>query len=88
MSYRKLDKEININEKLLQLEKLEKKKVEEVNQFRKNDFEEKSKYENELDTGFYFSVVFNTKTERDKWLKEHNIILEEDFFVKAEDFNI
>ena len=27
-------------------------------------------------------------TERDNWLKERNIVLIEDFFVKAEDFNI
>ena len=55
MSYRKLDKEININEKLLQLEKLEKKKVEEVNQFRKNDFEEKS--------AAYFPAYFNVSND-------------------------
>jgi hypothetical protein len=41
-----------------------------------------------LDTGFYFSVVFDTREERDKWLTEHNLKLVEDFFIKAGDFKI
>jgi hypothetical protein len=45
-------------------------------------------FKDELDTGFYFSVVFDTKAERDKWLQDRKIKLVEDFFVKACDFNL
>ena len=59
-----------------------------ANKIKQIEFQENKKYCDENDAAFYFSVVFNTKTERDKWLKEHNIVLIEDFFVKVEDFNI
>ena len=77
---RKLNKQINPEEAIQKLEQAEMKKFELVEELRKRDFDD------ELDTAFYFSVVFNTRAERDKWLKEHNIVLTEDFFVKAEDF--
>jgi len=41
-----------------------------------------------MNTGYFFSVVFNTKAERDKWLKDHKLVLEEEFFIKAKDFKV
>ena len=42
---------------------------------------------NELDSAFYFSVIFETGEERDKWLKEYGIVLKNDIFsVLAKDF--
>lgn len=55
-------------------------KMQEVEDIRKKQFDD------EFDSAFYFSVVFKCRTERDKWLKEHDIVLTEDFFVRAEDF--
>lgn len=77
---RKFNKQINPEEAIQKLEQAEMKKFESVEELRKKDFDD------ELDTAFYFSVVFNTRVERDKWLQKHNIVLTEDFFVKAEDF--
>lgn len=80
---RKINKGINIDDVLSRLEKLEnddKNKVIVANDLRRKQFDD------ELDSAFYFSVVFNTRSERDEWLKQHNISLVEDFFVKAEDF--
>ena len=79
---RKLNKQINPAETIQKLQDMEMAKVQEVEEIRKKQFDD------ELDTAFYFSVVFNTRAERDKWLKEHNVVLTEDFFVKAEDFNV
>jgi hypothetical protein len=70
------------------LEELEKERFEKVQKMREQDFLNESKMAQELDSAFYFSVVFNSRTERDKWLNEHNVILTEDFFVKSEDFNL
>ena len=83
-----MDKLIDKEKAMEQFEQLEKQRFEEVNKIKQIDFQENKKYCDENDAAFYFSVVFNTKTERDKWLKERNIVLIEDFFVKAEDFNI
>lgn len=77
---RKLEKQVNPEEVIKKLEELEMKKFNQVEELRKKDFND------EMDSAFYFSVVFNTRSERDKWLKEHNIVLTEDFFVKAENF--
>lgn len=77
---RKLEKQVNPEEVIKKLEELEMKKFNQVEELREKDFN------NEMDSAFYFSVVFNTRSERDKWLKEHNIVLTEDFFVKAENF--
>ena len=85
---RKMDKLIDKEKAMEQFEQLEKQRFEEVNKIKQIEFQENKKYCDENDAAFYFSVVFNTKTERDKWLKERNIVLIEDFFVKAEDFNI
>lgn len=65
------------------LDRLEKdctEEVEAVHQQREKDFKA------ELDSGFYFSVVFDTREERDAWLKEHNLKLVEDFFIRIENF--
>lgn len=83
-----MDKLIDKEKAMEQFEQLEKQRFEEVNKIKQIEFQENKKYCDENDAAFYFSVVFNTKTERDKWLKERNIVLIEDFFVKAEDFNI
>lgn len=80
MMIRKLEKQINPEEVIKKLEELEMKKFNQVEELRKKDFND------EMDSAFYFSVVFNTRSERDKWLKEHDIVLTEDFFVKAENF--
>lgn len=77
---RKLEKQVNPEEVIKKLEELEMKKFNQVEELREKDFND------EMDSAFYFSVVFNTRSERDKWLKEHNIVLTEDFFVKAENF--
>ena len=42
----------------------------------------------EMDSAFYFSVVFDTRAERDKWLRDHKLNLEEDFFIKASNFKV
>ena len=80
MMIRKLEKQVNPEEVIKKLEELEMKKFNQVEELREKDFND------EMDSAFYFSVVFNTRSERDKWLKEHNIVLTEDFFVKAENF--
>lgn len=36
---------------------------------------------NELDAGFYFSVVFRTRVDRDAWLREHDIKLQDDEYI-------
>lgn len=67
------------------LDDIEKKTDEQVNdieRIRRKD------YNPEMDLAFYFSVVFNTRDERDEWLRKHNIKLEDDFFVKAKNFNL
>ena len=79
---RKLNKELDIAQSLQKFEEIQLKRQEEVEETRKNEFT----YADELDTAFFFSVVFNTRKERDKWLEEHGIELEEDFFVKADNF--
>jgi hypothetical protein len=62
------------------LEKETESEVKKVNDIRKKEFDA------EMDSAFYFSVVFDSRKERDLWLKDHKISLEEDFFVKAKDF--
>ena len=75
---RKLNKGINTDDVLSKLDKLEndnKNSVIAANELRRKQFED------ELDSAFYFSVVFNTRRERDEWLKQHNISLIEDFLI-------
>ena len=67
-------------ENLEALEKESENEVKRINDIRKAEFKA------ELDSAFFFSVVFPDRISRDAWLKSHNIILEEDFFVKSKDF--
>ena len=55
---------------------------------KKYDEIRKSEFQDEMNTGFFFSVVFDTKKERDRWLKERNLNLIEDFFIKIKDFKL
>ncbi|MDR2730924.1 MAG: hypothetical protein LBB81_08505 [Treponema sp.] len=48
----------------------------------------KQEFKDELNTKYYFSVVFDTKAERDQWLKERNLSLVEEIFIRAKDFNV
>ncbi len=80
---RELKKPAKGIEALKELEAVTDKEVKEIAELKAKDFKD-----DELDTGCYFSVVFDTKAERDNWLKEHGVKLVEDFFVKAKDFNI
>ena len=48
----------------------------------------KQEFKDEMDAGYFFSVVFDTKAERDQWLKKRNLTLVEDFFIKVKDFNV
>jgi hypothetical protein len=79
---RELKKPFKGLEGLEQLEKDCNEEVAAVHQQREKDFKA------ELDSGFYFSVVFDTKEERDAWLKERNLKLVEDFFIKIADFKM
>ena len=64
------------------LEKETESEVIEIDAIRKKEFRD------EMDSGFYFSVVFDTRAERDKWLKDRKLTLEEDFFIRAKNFKI
>jgi hypothetical protein len=79
---RELKKEVKGIENLEALEKETGSEIKKLNDIRKKEFE------NELNAGYFFSVVFDTKEERDKWLKERNLSLVEDFFIRAKDFNV
>jgi hypothetical protein len=56
--------------------------VKKYNDIRKQEFND------EMNVGYFFSVVFDTNKERDLWLKERNLTLIEDFFIKAKDFKV
>ena len=79
---RELHKKSNGIEGLVDIEAKTQKQVDDIEKIRRKD------YNPEMDLAFYFSVVFDTRDERDEWLKKHNIKLEDDFFVKAENFNL
>jgi len=79
---RELHKKSKGIEGLVDIEEKTQKQVDDIEKIRSKD------YNPEMDLAFYFSVVFNTRDERDGWLKKHNIKLEDDFFVKAENFNL
>lgn len=40
-----------------------------------------------MDSGFYFSVVFRSKIERDAWLKAKGLRLRDDEYILVDDFN-
>lgn len=42
--------------------------------------------EQELDTGFYFSVIFESKEERDEFLNKYKITLRDNYSVLSKDF--
>lgn len=42
--------------------------------------------EQEMDTAFYFSVIFETREERDKFLNKYKITLQDNYSVLAKDF--
>jgi len=79
---RKLQKEVKGSENLEALEKETETQISKYNDIRKQEFKD------EMDTAYFFSVVFDTKAERDQWLKERNLTLVEEFFIKAKDFNV
>lgn len=73
-------KRVDALEKLQKEEELNIKNINELKGTRINILD------SEMDTAFYFSVIFNTREERDNWLKRHNIKLMDNYSVKAEDF--
>lgn len=64
------------------------KELEEITDKEVIEFKEKQKkiLDEELDTGYYFSVIFETREERDEWLNKHGIVLMDNYSVKAEHF--
>ena len=67
-------------EALKELEQETYSEIEKINGIRKREFE------SEMDAGYFFSIVFDTKAERDKWLADRGLTLVEGFFIKAQDF--
>lgn len=65
-----------------EFESITSKEVDEISKKKEKDFSD------ELDSGFFFSVVFDTKEERDIWLSKRKIKLVEDMFVKACDLSL
>ena len=65
---------------LEELEEITEEQIKKYNDIRKAEFKD------ELDSGYFFSVVFDTNAERDLWLKERGLSLVENFFIKAKDF--
>ena len=55
-------------------------------QIKKYNDTRKAVFKDELNAGYFFSVVFDTNAERDLWLKERGLSLVEGFFIKAKDF--
>jgi len=68
------------------LEAMEKETDTEIKKY--NDIRKQEFNDDEMNAGFFFSVVFDTNRERDQWLKERNLTLVEDFFIKAKDFKV
>ena len=69
-------------EQLAVLEKETDAEIKKYNDIRKQEFKD------EMNSAYYFSVVFDTKAERDQWLKERNLKLVEDAFIKISDFKV
>ena len=57
-------------------------------EIKKYDAIRKQEFKDEMSVGYFFSVVFNNKKQRDEWLKERNLTLTEEFFIKAKDFKV
>ena len=81
---RDLKKPIKGLETLEKLEADAEKDVDEIEKRRVAAFDR----DRELHTGFYFSVVFDTHEERQKWLEDRGLKLEEGCFIKARDFKV
>lgn len=79
---KKAEKKHDIKKGISELEKT----ISEVEKYMEKVEKQRQKDFGELDTRFYFCVVFDTYEERNKWLEEHNVKLVEDVFVKAKDF--
>ena len=79
---RKLQKKSKGIEALEEMENVTDSEIKKLNDIRKQEFKD------ELDAGFFFSVVFDTRAERDAWLKRYNLKLIEDMFIKAKDFKV
>jgi len=77
---RKLVKEKKGIETLEALEQETESEIKKLNDVRKQEFK------SEMDSGYFFSVVFDTREQRDQWLKKRNLSLIEDFFIRAKDF--
>jgi hypothetical protein len=69
-------------ESLKDMEAKTEEEIKKYNSIRKQEFED------EMNTGYFFSVVFDTNAERDQWLKERNLTLVEEFFIRARNFNV
>jgi len=68
------------------LEALEKEAESEVKNIK--DIRNEAFRKEELNTDFYFAVVFDTKAERNQFLQERNLSLEENVFIRAKDFKV
>jgi len=76
---RKLQKEKKGVEALEELEKESEKEVAKFDDIRKQEFKD------EMCSGYFFSVVFDTNKERDDWLDKMGLKPVEDFFIRIED---
>jgi hypothetical protein len=79
---RRLHKPSKGVEALKELELATDNEVANIHSIRKRDFK------SEMNAGFYFSVVFDTKDDRDIWLKKRNLKLVDDIFIKINDFKV
>lgn len=77
---RKVGKIKSGEEQLKELEEITDKEVIQFKEKQKNILNE------ELDTAYYFSVIFETRKERDEWLNKYKIVLMDTYSVKAKDF--
>ena len=77
---REQKKQGNGIEALAELEQVTYSEIQKINDIRKQEFKQ------EMNAGFFFSVVFYTNKERDQLLKERNLTLIENYFIRAEDF--
>ena len=75
-------KPVQGTEALEVLEQEAESEVMKINDIRKKEFR------SEMDSAFYFSVVFDSRAERDQWLRDHNLTLEEDFFIRSSNFKV
>lgn len=79
-----MKRKLNKNENSIEL-------LEQAEKDLKNDIIDSKKtrdgiLEQEMDTAFYFSVIFETKEERDKFLNKYKITLQDNYSVLAKNF--